>query len=60
MRPNKGEQGREDRGSIYPDALCLLLTSGAARLFGHVRTQQLDPANTADGVNDFCSGQPLG
>ena len=56
LRPKKGEQGRADRGSIYPDALCSLLTSGAARLFGHVRTQMLDPANTADGSNDRCSG----
>ena len=47
-RPNSGETGRADRGSIYGDYFCFLLTNAGARLFGHVRTLEEDLA-TGDG-----------
>ena len=54
VRPRKGDAGRIDRGSIYPDELCQLLTGAMARLFGVVRTLKLDAANT-DGWEDACA-----
>ena len=52
-RPNSGETGRADRGSIYGDYFCFLLTNAGARLFGHVRTLEEDLA-TGDGHYDKC------
>jgi hypothetical protein len=55
VRPVKGQKGRPDRGSIYPDQLCFLLANAGSRLMGIVRTQELDPANTKDGNRDKCT-----
>ena len=55
VRPGKGEKGRADRGSIYPDALCSKLVYSGAALFGKVRELPLDPANTADCHEDCCT-----
>jgi hypothetical protein len=54
VKPKQGETGLSTRGSIYPDALCNKLTTSMSRLFSHVRTLPLDPANTPDGSNDRC------
>jgi len=57
LRPEKGdERVDEKRGSVYPDELCFLLSTAASRLLGRVRTIDLDPAYTADGTRDKCTG----
>ena len=46
IRPGKGEVGRVDRGSIYPDGLCQMLIRAAQPVLATVRAQRLDPAKT--------------
>lgn len=36
VRPLKGDKGRADRGSIYPDGLCRALVLAGAPLYGKV------------------------
>ena len=36
VRPTKGDAGRADRGSIYPDGLCRALALAGAPLYGKV------------------------
>jgi len=56
LRPGKGDKNhREDRGSIYPDALCQSLVIESNRMMGVVRMLPLDPACTADGHRDRCA-----
>ena len=54
IRPNKGEEGRADRGSIYPDGLCQMLVRAAQTTLAKVRAQLLDPAMTNDGTENLC------
>ena len=57
LRPEKGDKlVRDDRGSMYPDDLCRLLVIKANQLLSIVRMQPLDPAYSADGNGDTCSG----
>ena len=54
IRPGKGEVGRADRGSIYPDGLCQMLIRAAQPVLATVRQLRLDPAMTHDGKDDAC------
>ena len=54
IKPGKGEIGRADRGSIYPDGLCQMLIRAAQPVLATVRARPLDPAMTQDGSDDYC------
>jgi len=53
-RPEGGQKGRADRGSIYSDDFCFLLTNAGAALFGQVRRLEEDLAN-GDGWREQCT-----
>ena len=54
LRPQKGDESDERRGSVYPDELAYVLVNTASDHFAHVRTRVLDAAYSADGNSDKC------
>jgi hypothetical protein len=54
-RPEAREQRvRADRGSIYPNDMCMDLVKAAQKVLATVRETRLDPAYTKDGHDDAC------
>ena len=56
LRPEKGDESDDRRGSVYPDELCYVLVNTSSDHLAHVRTLVLNAAYTADGNSDKCAG----
>ena len=46
IRPDRSDESKEDRGAIYPNNLCLLLTLSGNSLLGKGARLRLDPATS--------------
>ena len=54
LRPCKGDESDETRGSVYLFELCYMISCAASGHLGRVRCLDLDPAYTLDGSRDSC------